>query len=425
MLITVIVPVLALLAGAVVLVRGWRGEWVLDRPACRRCGLDLKTVEGDACPACGEAVANSERMWFGHWEKRPKRFLAGVVIVLLAAIPPGYVSWNGLAGSTPTALLVRDARNGRPITRTPALEELARRILDSDLAPSQAQSLIEAGLRYQGDLSKPWDMNWESVLWRAQLHGYLRDDQLKRYYTQAVQLQILVRPSIRPGARLPFQIRLAPSRGDTSVLAKHISILEARLDDVPLKFDETAVNAPPSEDVLACGTAHPQWTSLNPGWHRLTMRVQLSLSAQNNDPNRPGAHVERTLQADTTVAPAGQAVTRTTLGALLPAVSVRKLRVLNNAADRATTVELSIKGLDANKRACFDVILKNKDAREWKLGQLQSSPGTHGESVIVEKLTDFYEQSVQVILRPNAAAQETVDILEGEVPLGEQQVYWE
>ena len=67
----IFLPLLMLLAGAVLLVIGLRGRRVGDHPVCRRCGFDLFGNPAAArCPECGADLGVSGAVRTGHLRRR-------------------------------------------------------------------------------------------------------------------------------------------------------------------------------------------------------------------------------------------------------------------------------------------------------------------------------------------------------------------
>jgi hypothetical protein len=114
--------------------------------------------------------------------------------------------WNAYVDLTMSA-----ASSPDPARRGPALRSLAMLANQKNVPWDR---VIQTGLDYQADRSKPWDSTWGDLLEMRYRLGGLSNPQWKRYAAQAWagSIKLEVRPQIRAGDSLPFRLTIGPLR---------------------------------------------------------------------------------------------------------------------------------------------------------------------------------------------------------------------
>jgi hypothetical protein len=232
MTIAILIFAIPLILGTVLIWIGMRGYRMGDHPVCRRCGYDLfgSPRENVVCGECGGSLAAPASVVIGHRRRRPGFVIAGIVIAFPFLLSGGVGIWSAMTSTSwlhfaPVPLLDWLASSNTASTRSPALKELNARYNAGSLSTWQISSAIDAGLKYQGDLSKPWDSGWGDLIEAAQASRQLSASQWTQYETQAARsdLEIRVRPRVRIGDPLPYWIvGLGARVARSSVLAQEL-----------------------------------------------------------------------------------------------------------------------------------------------------------------------------------------------------------
>ena len=151
------------LLGIFALWRGLVGRRVGDHPCCRRCGFDLfgRPQDSHVCPECGADLTGKRPTVIGIRHRRHGLIAAGIALLLPAVGILGILAWGRARDvdwnqHKPLAWLIRDAEKGDSVTRSAALKEIFRRSNANTLAATDFTRIVDAGLRAQGDLTRPW-----------------------------------------------------------------------------------------------------------------------------------------------------------------------------------------------------------------------------------------------------------------------------
>jgi hypothetical protein len=186
--------------------RGLRGFRVGDHPICRRCAFDLfgQPVGTVICGECGSPLSQPNSVLIGHHQRRKGLILAGIFILIPVLLTAGIllcvliddINWMRYAA---LRLVIWRAESPDRTTRSPAVAELLRRC--SSLESKDLDRVVDVGLSYQGDLTKPWDPKWGDVLEQAKHDGKMSAERWQRYVDQAWQgtLALKLPSSIRDG----------------------------------------------------------------------------------------------------------------------------------------------------------------------------------------------------------------------------------
>ena len=221
MTVTPALTVLSVLFGLPLLVGGaimiWFGARLRSRgggkePHCRRCGYLLRGITSANCPECGSALTLGNVVQ-GARRRRPGLALGGVALLLLgvvAAIPFAQSIYDSFPWyhMAPTFWVIRDLRS--PSKSVEAMEELLRRDKDGDLSLAQQQAIADVGLAVQaGTASGSVDSDLVEYTGKLLLAGRLTDAQRSQFGKQSIRLTLHVRPRVRLGERVPFEVKHA------------------------------------------------------------------------------------------------------------------------------------------------------------------------------------------------------------------------
>lgn len=237
--------------GLVLLVRGVRGRRVNDHPVCRNCRFDLVGVypASQTCPECGADLVPTKAVRRGVRRKRRGSLAAGLVLFVAGAGLGGTLAWGWGTNFNwntvkPVWLLLREARSGNAAVRTAALDEFERRLNDDALPRGALRRVLDAGLDHQGDLATPWNPEWGDVLITAIEKDLLTDAELERFLRHALNDTLEVRPEVRYGDPLPYQVRTthrtAVSKPGPSILARDAAI-RVNQESIALRLDGSGV----------------------------------------------------------------------------------------------------------------------------------------------------------------------------------------
>lgn len=309
---------LLLAAGLALLILGLRGRRINDHPICRGCGFDLVGVlpTGTTCPECGAGIKSSRWVRIGARKKRVTWVLAGLVLTLGAAVPLGtgvvaLASGANIVRHKPLGLLLWEARRGSDETRGIIGAELESRMLGGLFDAEQSGLAAELALEIQADIERAWDPVWARVFEQARLAGATTVAQVERFGVQSLVPSLLVRPTVRAGDPLPFEIVTKEYRGIEPAPNNawfNARVIDVRLGgkplalgrDTPLGSSQREFSLPtprantrrwgPSSSVIAVGT------EVDAGRHpfAVTIRVERSTFAAPGQP-RPSAPIGRTL----------------------------------------------------------------------------------------------------------------------------------
>lgn len=146
---------------------------------------------------------------------------------MLALAAVGWGTYQKVDWQTykPVVLLIREA-DGTDRYALPALNELLRRQRTGLLSKTHVSSVIEAGLRLQGDGARPWTPGWGDFIETARLDGTISDAQWKKYAEQAAStdwLSIHVRPKLSNDESAAYRISGRRARvGNRSTLYAYV-----------------------------------------------------------------------------------------------------------------------------------------------------------------------------------------------------------
>ena len=218
------IPALALLLSLALLTLGVRGRRVDDHPICRQCGFDLfgRPQGSVVCSECGGDLSARRAIRSGRRVRRGGMIAIGVLMLAIA------LSLGGGAGYATYAIkdwqpykpvwwLVREIDHGDTKTQSAAITEVMGRLANGKLSDPQVMAIADTMLTLQGDPNKPWQVGCGDFIERARFARRLSDERWQRYGRQALQLTLDVRPWVRRGDPIAFQLRyLTPTRAGSS-----------------------------------------------------------------------------------------------------------------------------------------------------------------------------------------------------------------
>ena len=209
-----LIPSLVLLGGVTLLWLGLRGRRVDDHPICRRCGFDLfgRPEGSNICSECGGDLTKRHAIGAGQRVRRGGMIALGVFMLALGLSLGGgagyatytFTDWQR---AKPVWWLVREIDHGDPKTQSAAITEVIGRLANRRLSQSQINSIADTMLDLQADSKKPWLGGCGDFIEGARDTKQLSDARWQRYAEHAITFALEVRPWIRRGDPIPFQIR--------------------------------------------------------------------------------------------------------------------------------------------------------------------------------------------------------------------------
>jgi hypothetical protein len=417
-----LVPILAALAGAVLLWLGLRGSKIDNHPICRKCGFDLFGLDmAVKCPECGADLEARDAIRLGHRERRAVPLTAGLVLLtsamaVLLAIGLSVARGVDLNGYKPVWLLVRE---GDAV----ALAQLNARFTSGRLSDDQIHTVVEHALVAQANVTRPWQPMWGNLLFAARRAGKVTDGQLKRYAEQATQLRWEARPLVRRGDPIPVRARLEPARvGNTDQLSVGVDLVDVELDGRPLRrapvgpsrhtslhpgadgsvFEDAFVAEPAVLEALADGQ-HP---------FRARARVFVIDSARGRGRSLTLlADRSDLFEANVRLAPAdkpsAEAVVDPNLRERLHSSLAYRGMGSGGRDQRAIQVEangfiaMAVAVTDAPVGIASDVLLRDENGAEHRMGSVDFAAGKRDSRVFFWLAKDFDADRVAVVFRPS------------------------
>ena len=195
-----------LIAGLLLLIRGWRGRKVGDHPHCRGCEFDLYGLPPDAasCPECGQNIATPQATLRGAKQRGRKMIAIGLVLLIFGGLSGGFTIWWSTSQASIYAHLPSECLIWL-VDDPDAREELIVRLGKNELSPSTISHLIDLAWNAQTDQTQPWDTRWSKILELAHSGGYASDAQIQQIErsvqqsAEGITLALMVRPKVQLG----------------------------------------------------------------------------------------------------------------------------------------------------------------------------------------------------------------------------------
>jgi hypothetical protein len=291
------------LAGVVVVLRGWRGRKVNDHPHCSRCRFDLVGIYPGirTCPECGtglEPARGRKGVRFGARARQRGVIACGMAIMLIAATPLGIFAYSAATGTSivkhlPMGALELMANMGPRARADEAVVEITTRLRDQTLDQEQSKRAVALVLAFQADDTRVWTRAWADLLEGVDLKGLLTPEQAQQVLVNGIKPVITARPTAVRGGHAVVEIKPVASRlGTNQEFGARYKIRNWRINGVPqesgrrpmpLMFEETppAFTAQLSDNGIwqfaGPSVPYPQWMQLNvsfPNFDRTGTRVR-------------------------------------------------------------------------------------------------------------------------------------------------------
>jgi hypothetical protein len=202
------VALVVIVLGARFLRRGIVGKRVGDQPFCRRCGFDLSGRQlTERCPECGADLDARREVVVGLRHRRWVSLAFGLLFCAVGLIPlwfilSGQVQNLNLDEHKPVYWLVHEATVADPKSENVALRQLSWRMKAGKLSKAQISTIVDRGLKFQRDPTRPWNVAWGDFIEDARDAKLVSDEQWKTYAQQAASTQWLTfstRQRLHPG----------------------------------------------------------------------------------------------------------------------------------------------------------------------------------------------------------------------------------
>jgi len=201
-----------MLVGVLGVLIALRGRRVDDHPVCRKCRFDLVGIYpgAETCPECGRMLT---RVRTGNRVRRKGLLLASLLVLSLGVVGGGILGASLFAGPAlnpykPLWMLRMEMLGTRSQRADDALEEVLDRLVDDELSEGQVRRLADLALDQHEQREEPAVFRWVRLLDAMVAQDLLEPDERTRYYRNAIEAQVTVRPVIRAGDPLPIDITL-------------------------------------------------------------------------------------------------------------------------------------------------------------------------------------------------------------------------
>ncbi len=280
-----------LLTGTLALLVALHGRRIDDHPVCRKCRFDLVGIYPGAksCPECGRSLARVRK---GNRRKRRGLLVASLLVLTLGIVGAGAMGASMFAGPAlnpykPLWMLRMEMLGTRTQRADDALEEVLDRLADEEIGERRIRSLVRLALDQHERREEPSVFRWVRLLDAMIAQGLLQDDELARYYRNAIEVQVVTRPAIRVGDPLPVRITLpAPLCSAGQMMIVQAEILDLRdsgsgrvvADTKQAKFGLMGRTAAAGRGVSAMHDRIPL-RGMEPGMHELVGTLRISVLA--------------------------------------------------------------------------------------------------------------------------------------------------
>lgn len=445
------------------------------------------------CPECGAGLKRDNSVRLGARRRRWVCFSTGLFITLFpllafAAIAFGLAAGRDLNAYKPMGLLLWEARHSSPTTSQAIAKQLLTRENNNKLANDQITRIALAAIDLQADPARPWCDEWGDLIENAHNKDLIDKDAYARFMRQTIIFDCTSRPKVGPTDPIPLMLKVKELRiGASSQLMAMIHFDQASIAGQPLRPTITVGGQLRSlSGFLEIPNRQIGWVqmygkasgwgmttnqtcpivlepadgaALTPGRHQASLSVAIEvhpISASN--PIQWGAKPDakfprRQHTANVEVIPDEMAaiqriaatddLTRQLKTDLSPLTLMVYSQNASNLMGQVTYVSGSLTFTIAKPAVplVFDVVLRSGD-REWPMGSFSSGTlcsrdqnqfnfgaADDLQRAVGAQLTDFNEDKVDIVLRPNAdLARHTLDITslyDGEIVFPDAQVQWQ
>lgn len=469
----------AVLLGVVLMVVGWRGRRLNRHPICRSCGFDLEGTlpQGVTCPECGAGLKRPNAFRVGARRKRWITVAVGVLLVLLPMATIGVVGFGVLTGKDfntykPTWLLIWEGKNLGAEASQRAATELEARTFSTQTDPEEVAMIVQGALDIQGDVGRPWNQTWGDIISGAIGSSALSDEDEKRYFDQALVVELSARLRVAAGGSVPVVLKGVEGRiGGGAMLMGGVFLGTCTLDGQEVGPDARAgypafadaqlgwIQAYGAAMAGGWGTTGGQAVAalevsedIAPGRHELRVAMAIEMIDQSQMvsmgytwPTEPGEGarvVEATFEIEvveagvSTVIPI--AATPEMTQRLADVVLLGPITVYGGGLMSSRMANMTVTFVEPPQPLACDVFVRQGE-REWAFGSLTTgllaSQNQYGggwyqqagsTATVSGVLRGIESGTVEVVLRPSAAvAQRTIDLAQyydGEIVIEEVEV---
>lgn len=211
----ILLATVALLLGLALLILGLRGRRVGDHPHCTACGFDLFGLppESVRCPECGGDTRNMGARETGRHVRRSRPLLVGVLLLLpsgayLGVLATAMLGAFDLTPYKPIWWLASDATSPAAPLRQQAIKEIQTRLAANKLTATDGDRVAASVVALQTNPVSAWQPECGDLLSLLRSAGLVSDPLWKQYGKNAApRLSMVVRPRVRIGDPIPFQIK--------------------------------------------------------------------------------------------------------------------------------------------------------------------------------------------------------------------------
>lgn len=270
-----------LLTGLGLLAIGIRGKVVDDHPYCRRCGFDLtgSLPDARACPECGCELLPST-ITRHRRQRRRRTTIVGGGMTVIGMLSLAVLLWGPLNGADmnrhkPLWLLRFEARHGGVATVAEVLSEIERRISGKSLSGWDIIAFVDSGLARQADDTREWPPAWgDFIEARRADSNAVSDEQWRQYLREGFELSFEVRPRIREGDRLRYDVSPVRARFGSD---RHVRIVFESIKAGDYSQPLSAIGGVPADTDGKPSSSGQLKVQLPPGEHELRVAATLQL----------------------------------------------------------------------------------------------------------------------------------------------------
>jgi hypothetical protein len=314
----------------------------------------------------------------------------------------------------PTYFVLKDLNSNQIVTAQRAWAELVRRDAGGSLSAQTRDRLVKFALVRQGNAKVPYnslDMDSVNYLGNRAAANDLAQEEMTKFFEQAVRLRLVVRPKVLAGDPVPYAA-LHDGLGPSSGFWTKLTMNGVAIDGKNVRGNTGGYSAFGS---FGSGSSGSLLECRTPGKHAvsLTFRIEIFSGAFDAPGSTPLYRSDRTVTG-------GFEVLATRPANLIQAVFDPKRAVAIKAAialeplhfnagnGNSFTGSIDFRTIPVN--FAFDVYARH-GGTEWSLGTVTCSAGTGPwDCSVFGKGDASIPPTVDIILRPSEkAARETVD----------------
>lgn len=288
--------------GLILIWRGLRGVVEFSEPLCTHCQYDLRALDWTSdkrnCPECGADLKKPKVVRFGVYRKRPRRIIAGAVLIMLpfliagAMILPPILGWSWDNIESNEAVIARLATGANQWLDWSTLEN---RYAAGDLSDEEISTALDQLIVYLENQTDRQPLHYADNFFKlAQANGLIGEEQFARlvdgFYGPTPELEI--RKRIRQGADVRIDLNYGQHWNLPGLVTGYV------LESVQLDGKEVKVKSHFQDESLSGGkhksiNGSLHTTDLPAGKHTLVFNLTMGLFDENAKfnpryQNRPG-----------------------------------------------------------------------------------------------------------------------------------------